>query len=118
MGYTFKIVPLVLLALYAFCTVCPGRFLPAGIRPQTAAASEHHDCNKGNKHEPDNQCQALSAHYLPSPTAKFVHSLAVQAFVTSLHAVSGAFNLLLSSRSTPLSTADPPIALLNTKLRI
>jgi hypothetical protein len=55
---------------------------------------------------------------LPSPTAKFVHVLIVQAFVTPPHAVSLAFNLLLSSRTTLLSTADPPIALLNTKLRI
>jgi hypothetical protein len=117
MGYRFKIVPLVLLALYAFCSVCPGRFLPTEIRPQTAVASEPHDCSKGNKHESDNQCQALSSQYLLSPTAKFVHFLTVQAFVTSPHAVSGAFNFLLSSRTTLLSTADPPI-LLNTKLRI
>jgi hypothetical protein len=118
MGYRFKIVPLVLLALYAFCSVCPGRFLPTGIRPQTAAASEPHDCSKGNKHEPDNQCQALSSQYLFSPIAKFVHILTVQAFVAFPHAVSLAFNFLLSARPTLGSPADPPIALLNTKLRI
>jgi hypothetical protein len=118
MSYRFKVVPLVLLALYAFCSFCPSRFLPAGIGPQTAAASEPHDCNKGNKHEPDNRCQALSSQYLPSPTTKFVHILTVQAFVTPPHAVSLAFNFLLSSRTIHFSTADPPIALLNTKLRI
>ena len=118
MDYRFKIVPLVLLALYAFCGVCPSRFLAAGMRPQTAAASEPHDCNKGNKHEPDNQCRALSSQYLPSPTAKFVHILTVQAFMTPPHAVSLAFNFVLSSRTTLLSAADPPIALLNTKLRV
>jgi hypothetical protein len=114
----YKIVPLVLLALYVLCSVCPERFLPARVALQTAAASEPHDCNKGNKHEPDYRCQALSSQYLPSPTAKFVHNLTVQAFVTPPHAVSLAFNCLLSSRMTLLSTADPPIALLNTKLRI
>jgi hypothetical protein len=113
----YKVVPLALLALYALCSVCPERVLPARIALQTAAASEPHDCSKGNKHESDNQCQALSSQYLFSPTAKFVHFLTVQAFVTSPHAVSRAFNFLLSSRTTLLSTADPPI-LLNTKLRI
>jgi hypothetical protein len=118
MGRGYKIIPLIVLALYAFCSVCPSRFLPAGIRPQTAEASEPHDCNKGNKHEPDNQCQALSSQYLPSPAAKFVHVLTVQGFVAPPHAGSLAFNFLLSSRTTLLSTTDPPIALLNTKLRI
>jgi hypothetical protein len=118
MTCAYKVVPIVLLALYVLCSVCPERFLPARIALQTAAASEPHDCNKGNKHEPDNQCQALSSQYLPSPTAKFVHILTVQAFVTPPHAVSLAFNFLLSSRTIHFSTADPPIALLNTKLRI
>jgi hypothetical protein len=118
MTCAYKVVPIVLLALYVLCSVCPERFLPARIALQTAAASEPHDCNKGNKHEPDNQCQALASQYLPSPTAKFVHILTVQAFVTPPHAVSLAFNFLLSSRTTLLSTADPSTALLNSKLRI
>ncbi len=118
MSRGYKVVPIVLLALHVLCSVCPERFVAARIALQTAAASEPHDCNKGNKHEPDNQCQVLSSQYLPSPTAKFVHVLIVQAVVTPPHAVSLAFNLLLSSRTTLLSSADPPIALLNAKLRI
>lgn len=114
----YKIVPIVLLGFYVLCSVCPERFLPARIALQTAGASEPHDCNKGNNHEPDNQCQAISTQYLPSPTAKYLHILTVQAFVPPPHTVSLAFNFLLSSRKTLLSTADPPITLLNTKLRI
>jgi hypothetical protein len=117
MSCGYKVVPIVLLALYVLCSVCPERFV-ARIALKTSATSEPHDCNKGNKHEPDNQCQALSSQYLPSPTAKFVHVLIVQAVVTPPHAVSLAFNLLLSSRTTLLSSADPAIALLNAKLRI
>jgi hypothetical protein len=118
MSCGYKVVPIVLLALYVLCSVCPERFVAARIALQTAAASEPHDCNKGNKHEPDTQCQALSSRYLPSPMTKFVRVFIVQAFVPPPHAVSLAFNLLLSSRTTLLSTADPPIALLNVKLRI
>ena len=118
MGYSFKIVPLVLLALYVFCSVCPGRFLPAGMRPQTAAANEPHDCNKGNRHEPHNQCQALSFQIMPSPTVKFVHVLTVQEFMSVPNNVLLVSGLILSSRTSLSSTADPPIAVLNTKLRI
>jgi hypothetical protein len=117
MSWGYKVVPIVLLALYVLCSVCPERFVAARIALQTGAASEPHDCDKGNKHEPDNQCQALSSQYLPSPTAKFVHVLIVQAFVIPPHAISLAFNLLLSSRTTVLS-ADPPMAFLKAKLRI
>jgi len=85
---------------------------------QTAAANEPHDCNKGKRHEPDNPCQAISTQYLPSPTAKFVHVVTVQAFVPPPHTTSLALNFLLSSSTTLPSTADPPAALLNTKLRI
>jgi hypothetical protein len=118
MGRGYKIIPLIVLAFYAFCSVCPGRFLPAGIRPQTAAASEPHDCNKGNKHEPDNRCQALSSQYLPSPTAKFLHVLTVQGILAPPSALSLAFNWFLCLRTTHCTSAGPPIALLNTKLRI
>jgi len=113
----YKVVPILLLALYGFCGVCAERILPARIALQTAVASEPHDCNKGNKHEADNQCRTLSSYrYLPSPTAQFVPSLTVQAFVTHPHAVS-LVNFLHSLRARHLSTAGPP-GLLNTKLRV
>lgn len=118
MRYRLKIVPLALLSFYALCGICPGRFLPAGMARQTAGASEAHDCNKGSKHEPDNPCKALSSQYLPSPMAKFVHVLTAQTFVSPPPAVSLACNFLLSARTVFPSTADPPIALLNAKLRI
>jgi len=118
MRHRLKIVSLALLSFYALCGVCPGRFLPAGMALQSAGASEAHDCNKGNKHEADNPCKALSSQYLPSPMAKFVHVLTAQNFVCPASAVSLACNFLLSARTAFLSTADPPIALLNAKLRI
>jgi hypothetical protein len=118
MGYGYRIVLLVLLVLYGYCSVCPNRFFPVGITLQTAKASDSHDCDKSNQHEPEKQCEALSSQYLPSPTAKFVQLLTDQAFVTAFHPVSLVFNFLLTSRAALLSTADPPIAVLNTKLRI
>ena len=118
MRHRLKIVSLALLSFYALCGVCPGRFLPAGMALQSAGASAAHDCNHGNKHEADNPCQALSSQYLPSPMAKFVHVLTAQTFVSPPSAVSLACNFLLSARTAFLSTADPPITLLNAKLRI
>ena len=119
MSYGYKIAPLVLLALYTFCSVCPGRFLPSAMSPQTMAASESHEnCDKGDNREPDYKCRELVSQYLPSETIKLSHDLAGHYFLIPSPDVSLALNWRLFSRTTHLSAADPPIALLNTKLRI
>jgi hypothetical protein len=118
-GYGYKIAPLVLLALYTFCSLCPGRFLPLAMSPQTVAESEpHENCNKGDKREADYKCRELVSQSLPSETIKLLHDLAVQSFLMLSPDVSLALNWLLFSRTTHLSTADPPISLLTAKLRI
>jgi hypothetical protein len=113
----YKIVPLALLAFYALCTVCPERVLPA-LALQTAAASEPHDCHKSGKQKPEPECRTAVSDSLPSPTVKFTHVLTVQVFLLPQHDVSLALGLLLPPRTTHLSTAGPPIASLNPKLRI
>jgi hypothetical protein len=117
MGYRFKIVPLVLLALYAFCSVCPERFLPR-MALQTASSSEPHDCHKGSKQKSEPECRTAVSDSLPSPTVKFPHVLTLQVFFLPQHDASLALGLLLPPRTTHLSTAGPPIASLNFKLRI
>jgi hypothetical protein len=113
----YKIVPLVLLAFYVLCSVCPERFLPR-MAMQTASASEPHDCHKGDKQKPEPECPTAVSDSLPSPTVKFPHALTLQVFFLPQHDVSVALGLLLPPRTTHLSTAGPPIASLNPKLRI
>jgi hypothetical protein len=119
MRYGYKIAPLVLLALYTFCSLCPGRFLPSMGSRQTVAESEpHEDCNKSDKRAVDYKCRELVSQYLPSETIKLSHDLAAQSFLMPSPDVSLAPDVLLLPRTTRLSNADPPIALLKTKLRI
>jgi hypothetical protein len=119
MCYGYKIAPLVLLALYTFCSLCPGRFVPLAMSRQTVAESEpHENCNKGEKRQADYKCRELVSQYLPSETIKLSHDLAAQSFFMPSPDVSLGLNWWLFSRATHLSTADPPIALLTAKLRI
>jgi hypothetical protein len=87
----YKIIPGLLLAFYALCTVCPDRIVPA-VATQLAAASEAHDCHNREKRKPE-----LS---LPQ------------------HALSLAFGPALPLRTIHFSTAGPPIASLKINLRI
>lgn len=120
MRYEYKIAPLVLLAFYTLCSVCPGRFLPSATSRQTIAASESHEnCNNNrDKSEPDYKCRELVSQYLPSERTKLFQDLAAEPLLLMSRDVLLAPNVLLLPRRTRLSIADPPIALLKTKLRI
>jgi hypothetical protein len=120
MHCAYKIAPLLLLAFYTLCSVCPGRFLPSAVSHQTVAASESHEnCNNNrDKGEPDYKCREFVSQYLPSERIKLFQDLSAQPLLLMTRDVSLAPNVLLFSRTTHLSTADPPMALLNTKLRI
>jgi len=113
----YKIVPLVLLAFYVLCGVCPERFLPR-MALQTASASEPHDCHKGGQQKSESECRTAVSDSLPSPIVKFPHVSTLQVFILPQHDVALAWGLLLQPRTTHLSTAGPPIASLNPKLRI
>ena len=113
----YKLIPVVLLALYALCTVCPERVVPA-LAFQTAAASEPHDCHNRGRHRPESECRTAFSESLPTSAVKFSHVLTAQGFLLPQHALSLAWALLLPPRTTHLSTAGPPIASLNPKLRI
>ena len=112
-----KILPLLLVALYAFCTVCPERLIPA-LALQKAAAGEAHDCHKGDKHNPKSQCRTVFSESLPSSTVKFSHALTVHTLLLPQDVLSLAFDLLLRPRTTHFFTAGPPLASLTINLRI
>ena len=111
-----KIIP-ILLAVYALCTVCPERVLPA-LALQTAAATEPHDCHNGDKHKPEPECRTAFSESLPSQTVKFWHVLSVQTLLIPPDVLSLGFDLLLRLRTTHFSTAGPPLASLTINLRI
>jgi hypothetical protein len=113
----YKIIPAVLLVFYALCTVCPERVVPM-LALQRAAASEAHDCHNRGRHKPESECRTAFSESLPTPEVKFSHVLTVHAFLLSQHFLSLAFDLSLRLRTIHFSTAGPPIASLNPKLRI
>jgi hypothetical protein len=112
-----KIIPVLLLALYALCTVCPERLLPP-LALQTAAASEAHDCHDRGKQKPESNCPAAFSEFLPSSEVKFSHIVTVHALLLPLHVLSVALDFSLRLRTTHLSTASPPIPSLKINLRI
>ena len=112
----YKIIPALLLAFYALCTVCPERLVPA-LALQTAAASEAHDCHNPGKRKPESDCRTGLSEFLRTAEVKFLHVLAVQALLLQ-HVLLHAFEFSLRLRTTPFSTAGPPIASLKINLRI
>jgi hypothetical protein len=112
-----KIIPVLLLAFYALCTVCPERLLPL-LALQTAAASEAHDCHNRGKQNPPSNCRAAFSEFLPTSEVKFSRVVTVQALLLPLHVLSVAFDFSLRLRMTHFSTADPPIPSLKINLRI
>jgi len=113
----YKIVPVLLLAFYALCTVCPERVVPA-LAMQTAEASETHDCHNRGRHKPESDCRTAFSEILRTPEVKFSHVFAVQALLLPEYVLSHAFDLALRLRTTHFSTAGPPIASLKINLRI
>ena len=113
---SYKIIPLLLVAFYAFCTVCPERLIPALALQK--AASEAHDCHKGAKHDPKSQCRTAFSEFLPSSTVKFSHVLTVHTLLFPQDVLSLAFDFLLRPRTTHFSTAGPPRVSLPINLRI
>lgn len=116
MGY-YKVIPILLVAFYAFCTVCPERLIPASAL-QKAAASEAHDCHRGDRHKPESECRRAFSESLPTSTIKFSHALTVYTLLFPQDVLSLAFDLLLRPRPTHFSTAGPPLASLTINLRI
>jgi hypothetical protein len=114
----YRVIPLVLLALYFLCSVCPERFLPGGMAVQAAGANEPHDCHNDGRPKPDRECRSALSGSLPPATVKFLHVLSTQAFLQHRPAASLAFDPLLRIRMTHFSTAGPLIPSLNIKLRI
>jgi hypothetical protein len=111
-----KTIPLLLVAFYAFCTVCPERLIPASALQK--AASEAHDCHKGDRHKPLSECRTAFSESLPSSTVKFSHALTVYTLLFPQDVFSLAFDLLLRPRTTHFSTAGPSLASLTINLRI
>jgi hypothetical protein len=113
----YKIIPGVLLAFYALCTVCPERARPA-LALQTAAASDARDCHNRGKQKPESNCRAAFSEFLPTSEVKFSHVVTVHALLLPLHVLSAAFDFSLRLRTTYFSTAGPPIPSLKINLRI
>ena len=112
-----KIIPVLLLAFYALCTVCPERLLPA-LALQTADATESDDCHNRGRQRPESDCRAAFSEFLPTSEVKFSHVVAVHALLLPLHVLSVAFDFSLRLRTTHFSTAGPPIPSLKINLRI
>ena len=112
-----KIIPVLLLAFYALCTVCPERLLPL-LPLQTAAASEAHDCHNRGKQKPESNCRAALSEFLPTSEVKFAHVVTVHALLLPLHVLSLAVDFSPRLRTRHFSTAGPPIASLRINLRI
>ena len=117
MSRRYKIIPVVLLAFYALCTVCPERARPA-LGSQAAAASEAHDCHNSGKQKPEANCRAAFSEFLPTSEVKFAHVVTVHALLMPLHVLSTAFDFSLRFRTTHFSTAGPSIPSLKINLRI
>lgn len=117
MSRRYKIIPVVLLAFYALCTLCPERLLPL-LALQTTAASEAHDCHDRGKQKPEFNCRAAFSEFLPTSEVKFSHAVTVQALLMPLHVLSVAFDFSPRLRTTHFSTAGPPIPSLKINLRI
>ena len=113
----YKIIPVLLLAFYALCTVCPERLLPA-LALQTAAASEPDNCHNRGKQKPEFNCRAAFSEFLPTSEVKFSHAVTVQALLLPLQVLSVAFDFSPRPRTTHFSTAGPPIPSLKINLRI
>jgi hypothetical protein len=113
----YKIIPVLLLAFYALCAVCPERVVPA-LAMQTAEASETHDCHSRGRHKPESDCRTAFSEFLRTAEVKFSHVLAVQALLLPEYVLTHAFGLLLRLRTTHFSTAGPPSTSLKINLRI
>lgn len=112
-----KMIPGLLIAVYALCAICPDRLVPA-VATQLAAASEAHDCHNREKRKPEPDCRTVFSEFLPTPEVKFSHILAGHALLLPQNALSLAFAPALRLRTIHLSTAGPPIASLKINLRI
>jgi hypothetical protein len=117
MSRRYKIIPVVALAFYALCAVCPERARPA-LGLQTAAASDAHDCHDSGKQKPEANCRAAFSEFLPTSEVKFAHVVTVHALLLPLHVLSAAFDFLPGFRTTHFSTAGPSIPSLKINLRI
>jgi len=113
----YKIIPVLLLAFYALCTVCPERVVPA-LAMQTAEASETHDCHSRGREKPESDCRTAFSEFVRTPEVKFLHVLAVQALLLPEYVLSHAFGISLRFRTTRFSTAGPPSTSLKINLRI
>src|SRR5687768_13010272 len=65
-----KVIPVMLLAFYALCSICPGRLLPASAM-QKDEANEAHDCDQ-RKQKSDSDCRTAIIESLPPSAEKFV----------------------------------------------
>ena len=117
MSRHYKIIPVLLLAFYALCTLCPERLLPL-LALQTTAASEAHDCHNNGKQKSEANCRAAFSEFLPTSEVKFAHVVTVHALLLPLHLLSTAFDFSLRFKTTHFSTAGPSIASLKINLRI
>ena len=113
----YKIIPVLLLAFYALCTVCPERVVPV-LALRTTEASETHDCHNRGREKPESDCRTAFSEFLRTAEVKFSHVLAVQALLLPKYVLSHAFDLALRLRTTHFSTAGPPSTSLKINLRI
>jgi hypothetical protein len=113
----YKIIPVLLLAFYGVCTLCPERLIPR-LAVQTAAASEAHDCHNRGTRKPATDCRIGVSEFLPAAETKISHVLAVYALFLPPDVLSLAFDVLFRLRPPQFSTAGPPPASLRINLRI
>lgn len=112
----YKFIPVVLLAVYAICAVCPGRLLP-GLAAQVSETTESHDCH-GGKTTTESDCRTVIFQSLPPPMTELVYSVTSQAMLLSHHGSAPAVEVYSRLRPFHFSTAGPPIASLKHILRI
>jgi hypothetical protein len=117
MSCGYRIAPTIVLALYALCTICPGRYFPAVMDPQQMAAERSHDdCNKGETRRPS-ECYGLPSQNLNSATEKILPDFTVQVVLASPRDVPINRKHAQTPKALILTSSGPP-GLLNARLRI
>jgi hypothetical protein len=105
-----------ILALYAWCSVCPAPFLPSGKDQQRAGENRfHEDCNHGDTQS--NGCFGLPSQYLNAAADKISPDFTVRVIMAAPQADSIDRNRAALPNTFLLSFSGPP-GLFHMRLRI